>query len=252
MRVLITRHKSAAGKLAAELQTRGYDTVIEPLLEIVHTDVEVDLAGVQAVLVSSANGITALARQIGAESMPCDIRVLTVGDATAQAARACGFNNVESAGGDAAALADLACRHCDPAGGRLLHVAGGHVAGDMAGQLQRAGFTLERVVLYEARTPTALREDTVRRIATGDIDAVLFYSPRTAETFARLADKAGLIGACTAMSAICLSASIADTAKTIDWQRLRVAASPDGAAMLIALEALRDETLKTGNGADER
>ena len=252
MRVLITRHKSAAGKLAVELQARGYESVIEPLLEIVDTGVEVDLTDVQAVLASSASGIAALSRRIGARNMPCDIIVLAVGDATAQTARDCGFVNVESAGGDALALAGLAVVRCDPAGGRLLHVAGGHVAGNIMEQLERAGFAVDRVVLYEARTPAALGEATVGQIAAGKIDAVLFYSPRTAETFSRLADKAGLVDACAAMSAVCLSASIAETAKTIDWRRLCVAASPDGAAMLTALEALRDETLQTGKGADER
>jgi len=252
MRVLITRHKSAAGKLATELQTRGYDPVIEPLLEIVDTGAGVDLAGVQAVLASSANGIKALSRRIGSENGSRDIRVLTVGDATAQTARDCGFINVESAGGDASALAGLARICCNPAGGRLLHVAGGHVAGTMGDPLEQAGFTVKRVVLYEARTPTALGEDTVRRIVAGDIDAVLFYSPRTAEAFAMLVESAGLIDACASMTAVCLSAPVAETAKTIEWRQVRVASSPDGAAMLAALEAFRNKTLQTGKGADER
>ena len=252
MRVLITRHESAAGKLAVDLQTRGYEPVIEPQLEIVDTGVEIDLAGVQAVLASSANGIAALSRRIGSGNMPGKIRVLTVGDATAEAARDCGFTDVESAAGDASSLAALASARCDPAAGRLLHVAGGHIAGNMADQLERAGFTVDRAVLYEARTPAALGKDTARRISAGDIDAVLFYSSRTAETFFRLADEAGLRDACAAMSAVCLSAAVAEAAKKIDWRRVRVAASPDGAAMVTALDALRDETLQTGNGADER
>ena len=252
MRVLITRHESAARKLAAELRARGYEPVIEPLLAIVDTGAEIDLGGVQAILASSVNGIAALSRRIGSGNMPGEIQVLTVGDATAEAARDCGFADVESAGGDASSLAALASARCDPAAGRLLHVAGGHVAGNMAEQLEQAGFTVDRAVLYEAQTPAALGTDTVQRIAAGDIDAVLFYSPRTAETFARLAEGAGLIDACAEMTAVCLSASVAEKAKTIDWLRLHVAESPDGTAMMTALETIRDETLQTGNGAGER
>ena len=61
MRILITRHQSAADRLAAELRTRGFDPVSAPMLDIVDTGVPVDLSGVQAVLATSTNGVAALA-----------------------------------------------------------------------------------------------------------------------------------------------------------------------------------------------
>ena len=54
-----------------------------------------------------------------------------------------------------------------PEGGRLLHVAGSDVAGDLAGLLRDAGFAIERVVLYEARPVAGLSPPTVRRCAMG-------------------------------------------------------------------------------------
>jgi uroporphyrinogen-III synthase len=205
------------------------------MLDIVDTGATVDLSGVQAVLATSTNGMTALARQTEIR----DVKLLAVGDATAKAARDLGFSDVESAGADSGALSDLTILHCDPAVGRLLHVAGGHVAGTFPETLRQAGFAIDSVVLYEARTPEALAEETIRQIAAHDIAALLFYSPRTAETFVKLAVKAGLADNCAAMVAVCLSPAVAEAAAAIGWQNVSIAATPDGPALMTALEAIR-------------
>jgi uroporphyrinogen-III synthase len=243
MRVLITRPQHAADRLAAELRTRGFEPVSAPMLDIVDTGANVELSGVQAVLASSANGVAALARQTGMR----DVKLLAVGDATAMAARELGFPDVESAGGDSAALSDLAILRCDPAVGRLLHVAGGHVAGTVAETLRQAGFTVDSVILYDARTPEALTDDIARQIAAREIAVLLFYSPRTAETFVKLAVTAGLADDCATIDAVCLSPAVAEAAATIGWRYVSIAATPDGAALLAALEAIREK-----NGLDQR
>lgn len=237
MRVLITRPQSSAGRLAAELRSRGFDPVSAPMLDIVDTGASVDLSGVQAVLATSSNGVAALARQTEIR----DVKLLAVGDATAKAAHELEFSDVESAGGDSRALSDLAILRCDAALGRLLHVTGEHVAGTMAETLQQAGFAVDSTILYRAQTPEALAEETARQIAAHEIAALLFYSPRTAETFAKLAVTAGLADDCATMVAVCLSPAVAEAATTIGWRHVSIAATPDDAALLAALEAIREE-----------
>src|SRR3546814_1455751 len=53
--------------------------------------------------------------------------------------------------------------------------------------LQADGFTVRRAVLYEAAAATALPAPVAMAFAAGQYDAVLFFSPRTAATFATLA-----------------------------------------------------------------
>jgi hypothetical protein len=89
---LITRPEEDARPLAEALAARGVATVIEPLLAIrplpeAASDLAKDLAGVQALLFTSANGARAFAEL----SPRRDIGVLAVGDATASAARGLGF-----------------------------------------------------------------------------------------------------------------------------------------------------------------
>ena len=63
MRVLITRPEDDARPLAERLAARGIEALVEPLLIIVPVaGAELDLDGVQALLVTSANGARALAR----------------------------------------------------------------------------------------------------------------------------------------------------------------------------------------------
>src|SRR5256885_4224047 len=150
-RALVTRPRAEAVALAEALDRRGIEAIIEPLLDILYRDEPApDLAGVRAVHCTSANGVRALARRSGERG----IALFAVGEATAARARAEGFSHVESAGGDVDDLARLACERLAPQDGRLLHVAGGDVAGDLAGLLRDAGFAAERVVLDQAR-PTA-------------------------------------------------------------------------------------------------
>ena len=169
MRILVTRPRDDAEGFAEKLRARGHAVLIEPLLDIRHLPgVTVDLDGVQALLFTSANGVRAFA----AASPRRDLGVLAVGDATAAAARAVGFNAVQSAGGNVEDLARLAIAVLRPANGALFHAAGSAIAGDLSGRLEAAGFSVRRAVLYRAETATALTAETRAALASGAVDVV--------------------------------------------------------------------------------
>jgi uroporphyrinogen-III synthase len=235
-RILITRPREDAEPLAAELVRRGFSALVQPMLEIRTLDgPPLNLEGVQALLCTSANGVRATAARTTRRDLP----VLAVGDATARAARDAGFAHVESAGGDVEGLARLAARRLEPAAGRLLHAAGTAVAGDLAGDLGRAGFTVERHVLYAAEPVTELGHDAVQGLYAGTIDAVLFFSPRTGRSFVKVVQKAGLADRLGGVVALCLSEAVGTAVRTVDWQAIHVARQPDQAALLDLLPLVR-------------
>ena len=234
MRVLVTRPREDAEALAAALAARGFTSLIQPLLQIVpRADAHPDLAGVQALLFTSANG----ARVFAACSAVRDLPVFAVGEASAAAARAAGFERVESADGDVAALAGLVAARCAPDRGPLFHGAAGKSAGDLAGSLRGVGFEVQRTVLYDARPADALAPDVAAALRDGGLAAVLFFSPRTAQTFVKLAVGEGLAYACAACRAVCLSRAVAAELKTLAWGDIAVADRPTQAALLDALTA---------------
>lgn len=232
MRLLITRPAEDAAPLAALLAEKGIDSLIEPLLTIQPTQGPApNLGGVQALLMTSANGVRAFARLSDARTLP----VYAVGEATASAAHDAGFTEVSSASGDVAALAGLVCEKLDPARGSLLHVAGSRIAGDLAGQLEGAGFAYSRAVLYTADKATTLSETAIAALQAGDVDGVVFYSPRTAASFVVLAKKSGLGEKISRLTAYCLSDAVAACAGDLDWARVVVAKSPDQAALIASI-----------------
>jgi uroporphyrinogen-III synthase len=137
-------------------------------------------------------------------------------------------------------------RALNPAGGALLHVAGSIVAGDLAAQLRDAGFCCRREVLYEALRAERLPEPAAAELRDRTLDGVVLYSPRTARIFVDLVRSAALAGPCSAMTAWCLSAAVAEQAQAIRWRRVVIATHPDSAAMLDAIAGSADGAGRAG------
>lgn len=234
MRVLVTRPRPDAEAFAAELRARGHEVRIEPLFEVVeHADGEVDLTGMQALLFTSANGVRAFCSALAPVSPAAlDLKVFAVGDASARTALDFGFANVESAGGDVTDLTALVARRLDPAAGGVFHAAGSKVAGDLKGGLDAAGFVFRRSVLYETIEREALSPETQAAFRQRDFQVVTFFSPRTAKSFVRLVQDAGLTDVLDGVTAVCLSAAVEETLKPLRWRSLSVAARPTQADLL--------------------
>ena len=229
MRLLLTRPKEDSDGLASALAGLGVESRIEPLLSVDFIgDAKVDLDGVQALLITSANGVRAFAHL----ERRRDIGVLAVGDASARAAREAGFTAVESASGDVDALAGLVKQRLNPKDGALLHVAGSVTAGDLAGLLERDGYTYKRAVLYSAGKAKALTLETVKAFRSGELDGVVFFSPRTAETFVSLARKARLQKTCGKLTAFCLSPAVAAQVSALKWKAVETAEKPEQDSLL--------------------
>jgi uroporphyrinogen-III synthase len=233
MRLLVTRPREDSERLAQLLEQRRHEVLIEPLFTIEpELEAPLDLDDVQALLMTSANGVRAFALR----SQRRDLRVFAVGDATAETARAFGFADVESAGGDVGDLVRLVGDRAQPEHGVLLHVAGSAVAGDLAADLQTLGFAVRRVMLYRAEAATALSDEVAAALRDGRIDVVLFFSPRTARTFVSLARAAGVDHACAHMAMIGLSPAVVEAAGEIAWAVREAAEAPTEAALLATVD----------------
>ena len=239
MRVLVTRPQPAAAALAGRLAALGHEVLVAPLLSIVpeiHAGERLAqaLVDAQAVLFTSVNGVEAFAAATGRR----DPRVFAVGDATARAARAAGFAEVETAGGDVASLVALVRARATPGAGALIHARGSDVAGDLAGDLAAAGLTLSRIALYRAIPVEMLEATVIAAFRQGRIDAALFFSPRTAAAFVRLARAAGIEGDCAAVAAVALSPAVGAELGALSWRRLLTAKEPTESAALDVLAHL--------------
>jgi uroporphyrinogen-III synthase len=228
----VTRPQPDADQLAAALATRGHDAIVEPMMTIEYQPgAKVSTDGAQAVLITSANG----ARALAVASPVRDIPIFCVGAASAAQAASDGFSNISNAQGDTSDLARLVASECQADGGHLIHIAGSVVAGDLSERLTASGFTVDREVLYESKTRDALSSPTKQAIADDLVLAVTLFSPRTAETFMGLIEKAELKGACSSLDLLCLSQAVADAMSGLPCRMIRVADRPTTEAMLALL-----------------
>jgi len=240
LRILVTRPLPDGESFAAALRAAGHETFVEPMLTIEAlppAEALIDLSDIQALLFTSANGVRVFAARCADRDLPA----FAVGDATARAARSLGFQHVVAAAGDVQALTVMVREKLRPTGGPLLHPAARILAGDLKGDLESAGFQVRRCALYQAVARTQFSDELLVAFQDGRIDGVSFFSPRTAERFARLAFAAGLSEALGSVRAVCLSRAVADKIAYLPWSGVVVAAQPTQEALLATLKTTRPE-----------
>ncbi len=210
--VWITRAEPGASATAGRVQAMGWTPLVAPLLEARALPATLDLSGIAAVAFTSAQGVRAFAALTGAR-----LPAFTVGEATAEAARAAGFGAVQSADGDVAALAELIAA-ADP--GPVLHAGALHPAGDLAAR----GLVARAVALYD----TLPVEPAAALARLDEIDVVLVHSPRAAALLAGiLADRPA-----PPPRLLALSDAVAAPLRAIENSKIAVAPFPNEASLL--------------------
>jgi len=237
MRLMLTRAKADAADTLDQLRSADQTVLHEPLLTILpgpdaDAVAAVVLDGVQALLATSSNGVRAMASWPEALRIP----LYAVGDATARTARELGFNQVDSADGDVGTLSKLVKAKLKPAGGPVVHGAGTVRAGDLAGDLEAAGFQVRRLALYKAETAAKFTSPAEAFLKADKPGGVLLYSPRTAATFAALVKKAGLQGKLGHITAYCLSPAVSQQLQGLGLGGVAVAEAPREDKLLALLD----------------
>lgn len=233
MRLLVTRPQPDARRTAAALAEIGVQPLVVPLMTVeIDAAAAPDLAGCAAIAVTSANGVRALAQLTADRSLP----VWAVGPASAAEAEALGFTVAGVGAGSVETLA-AAIGASLGRGTRIYHAAGADVAGDLGDLLADDGIACRREVLYRASIPATLPAEISSALEGGDLDGAVFFSPRSAGSFVRLAADAGQAAACAGLTAYALSPAVAAACGTIAWRRVRAARTPTQEALIDTIRA---------------
>ena len=244
MRVLVTRPQADAERTARELAARGHEAVLAPVLRIAPTDQPPPGGPFDAIILTSANAVPALASLgAGAEGLP----IFAVGERTAVAAEGWG-GEVRAADGDAVSLAGLVARTAPPYA-RLLHIAGLNRKPEPEATLSERGFAVVTWAAYEAIAAERLPDAGLHALGEGRL-AALHYSRRSAGIVLDLVKKAGLTARFLHIPHVCLSA---DTAAPLQAAGARVltAARPDETSLLAALDECAAKYGRTGSRATQ-
>jgi uroporphyrinogen-III synthase len=229
VRLLVTRPRDDAERTAAALRARGHTVMLAPLLHIQPVAAAVGPGPFAAVLTTSANAARAVAAHGRIEELR-RLPLYTVGRRSAEAAKAAGFTTVHSADGDANDLIDMVVRELAGARAPLLYLAGEERSVDLGAELVRHGLKAGTVIVYRAAAAERLPSGAEQAIAAGELDGVLHYSRRSAETFVRCAAAANFRERALALMHFCLSAQVAEPlAGAVD---VHIAPRPEEEALL--------------------
>ncbi len=235
MHLLVTRPERDAREFAGRLEGEGHHCTISPLLKIAFKeppDLETDK--IHAVVITSRNAVRALENHPDAAAL-YQKPLFAVGSATTDAARHAGFEKIMASARDAKSLAPTIIEQCSPSDGPLLYLTGAHVAFDMQGNLANEGFEVTRALLYETRPCDDLTEAAKTGLTSGDIDAVILLSPRTAAVFSSLLTKHDLTRARQKLIYFCLSENTAKRLNDVPDRYVRLAKVPNISAMIEAI-----------------
>jgi uroporphyrinogen-III synthase len=237
MRLIVTRPEPDADRTARALIRLGHTVILSPMLDIV-TDraVKIPTRSYQAVLVTSANAVRALAER-PVRPVTVEVPLLAVGDQTALEAKRAGFSAARSAGGALDDLAALVGMEFKPAAGPLLYVAGEEQAGDLAGKLAGQGFAVETVILYRAEPRARVANVAEDALKAGTVDGVLFYSRRSAAAFALALRAGNLAPLGENVICFCISAATAEAVAKVATGKTLIAEKPDQLALFAIIEA---------------
>lgn len=218
--LVITRPMPGAADFAQAVEAafgRSLTIIISPALRIEPLDFDVP-EGINHIIFTSANGVRA-----AVEKGLSPLTAWCVGDRTAAMAEAAGYD-ARSASGDAAALVDLIIA-ANPSG-KLLHIAGQHTRGDIAGRLRAAGLSCETVTAYTQvpQPPSA----SLRAALQGETPLVFpLFSPLS--TGIIRGEKRSV-----PVHVIAMSQAVADEIGNTDADEIVVAAEPTQQAMIAA------------------
>lgn len=227
MRIIVTRPQSDATTLQQRLEALGHDVVLEPLLKLSFDKAEpIELADAQALIATSRNGLRALEHQRVVEAALA-LPIFAVGPGTAGAAQKLGFETIMAGKGTGRDLLTEIMGVLDPHAGHIVHLAGDTLAFDLAGEAAQHGFRVVSPVVYRMRAAERFSAPAGYDIVSGEAEAVMLLSPRTADVWVSLVTSQGLAEQAKRMLHLCLSPTIARRLAPLGAIRIETAAAPN-------------------------
>lgn len=223
---LIIRTMPLALQTAQAVTDLGYEPIVLPAAILKPTENSVDATQIQAFLVTSPNA-PPLAK---IEKYMLSIPVYAVGDRTAKACENMGFENVISAGGDAAALAVLVADRLSVKNGALMHLRGNEISGDVKGLLSACGFEVKSVTVYETIENPRFKRELPESLEIGQ-GIVLFHSPKGAARFREALKDIDLRN----WRAYAISNAAAASLVDLGFKEIKIAQMPNEGALLAAI-----------------
>lgn len=239
--ILVTRPKADFQRTADGLAELGFTAISAPVMNFTKLEFSTpDLNKVAALIFTSANGIRATANVAEFKALPCYV----VGKQTAKLAAEHGFEILGQGAGDVKSLVntiaqDYLARALKKS---LLHISGVDQAGDLAKSLAELSIDCGRLQAYKMKPAKQIIPEIEQKLCAGEIEAILFYSTRSAKIFIELCEKTTILAKINSIPIFCLSKNIAERACKPYLKQIYYTDQPDEQALLNLLHKKLNQT----------
>ena len=231
MRLLVTRPPPDGERTAAALRAHGHDALLAPVLRMEALECALPDRDYVGTIMTSANAARAIAGKSEYARLAA-LPAFVVGQHTAGAAQAAGFQNVHCADGNRRDLARLLRERFDVKSGPLLYLAGE----DRAGDITLPPVSIITAVVYRMVKAERLSATVETALARQRIDGVLHFSRRSAQAYLECARRAGLLAQALEPLQFCLSDQVAQPLAMTDCVGIKIAPHPDEAALIALID----------------
>lgn len=233
-RVLVTRPQPGARRTARQIAALGHEPVVLPLTRTVTLDADLprEATSFDVVAVTSANAIRRAPAWLldGLLHLPC----LTVGQATAEAAREAGFQTVTSADGDVQALIGLAGERLKDRS-TIAYLCGRERRPDLEQAMRAEGHAIIPIETYDIKKVSYSTQEIRTLVGIKPIDDVMVYSARSARALIAMMNGREFLQGVENARFLCISTRVANALHARPGLRIEVAPEPHEAALLALL-----------------
>jgi uroporphyrinogen-III synthase len=239
MHVLITRPRSDGESLKAKFEQLGWRATLEPLIEIVPNAIaRSDIQDAGTLIATSRNALRSLAASPALQAALAR-PLLAVGPGTAALARQLGFKDIVEGDGTGVSLVPEIVRLSKTNARTFIHLAGDVLAFDLAAALASERIPIRALTVYRSIAARTFTPQVAEALRNGDIDVVALMSPRTAETWARLAGSLSPSVDFSALTYACLSENVAKALSVrLPAQNIVIADRPNLDELFVVLKRL--------------
>jgi uroporphyrinogen-III synthase len=236
MHILITRPRENVTYLVDQLEGLGHQVMVDPLINFVSIPKQSlslpSVSSFEAIVTTSQQAIRRLAHLTPQRDFP----LWCVGEESAKIAEELGFKNIHKAEGTAENLmAQLLERIPLFLQKPILHASGDVIRVNITEALQSKGIAAQRLIVYKTREATHFSRETQGALKAKNLNAVLFYSPRTAHIFKKICQISGFEEYCSSLTALCLSEAIKAEIIDLPWKKIQIAKKTSTDALLMIL-----------------
>ena len=217
MHIVITRPLEDSLEIIKKLNIANHVVTHLPLInikKILHQNI--DFNNYKGIVFTSSNAIKFLDTKNIAKNIQC----FCVGEATEKKAKSFGFYNAISAGGNVDALLELIIRTFDKNSGKLLYVSSEFISKELDLDLEKKGYTVNRVINYTSEPVNYIEPNTINFIRKNIPDVIFIYSEKSAINLKDLIKKYSLVDVMIQSNLMCISKKTSKVLEFIKWKKV--------------------------------